>query len=131
MASVLEVPRTSGWLVQQETATTFAFRVQQPPYFATCNASRSHPQRPAHTPTPHTDTMKLEGAFTALVTPFSADGKSVDYEKLREIVEWQIQEGINGLVPVSASMTCPLLQAVCSFCCLRVALECVWIVGAM
>lgn len=46
--------------------------------------------------------MKLEGAFTALVTPFTADGKSVDYEKLREIVEWQIAEGINGLVPVRA-----------------------------
>lgn len=46
--------------------------------------------------------MKLEGAFTALVTPFTTDGKSVDYEKLREIVEWQIAEGINGLVPVRA-----------------------------
>ena len=44
--------------------------------------------------------MKLEGVFTALVTPFSPDGKSVDYDKLKEIVEWQIAEGINGLVPV-------------------------------
>lgn len=51
--------------------------------------------------------MKLAGAFTALVTPFTADGKNVDYDKLREIVEWQIQEGIDGLVPVS---DCPLAR---------------------
>jgi 4-hydroxy-tetrahydrodipicolinate synthase len=44
--------------------------------------------------------VQLQGAITALVTPFTADGKSVDYEKLRELVEWQIQEGIDGLVPV-------------------------------
>jgi 4-hydroxy-tetrahydrodipicolinate synthase len=45
-------------------------------------------------------TLKLQGAFTALVTPFTEDGSAVDYAKLRELVEWQIQEGINGLVPV-------------------------------
>lgn len=44
--------------------------------------------------------VQLQGAITALVTPFTADGTSVDYEKLRELVEWQIQEGIDGLVPV-------------------------------
>ena len=41
--------------------------------------------------------MKLNGAFTALVTPFR-DGK-VDEEAYRELIEWQIQEGIDGLVP--------------------------------
>ena len=40
--------------------------------------------------------MKLNGAFTALVTPFR-DGK-VDEEAYRELIEWQIQEGIDGLV---------------------------------
>uniref|UniRef100_M4BR34 4-hydroxy-tetrahydrodipicolinate synthase n=1 Tax=Hyaloperonospora arabidopsidis (strain Emoy2) TaxID=559515 RepID=M4BR34_HYAAE len=44
-------------------------------------------------------TLKLQGTFTALVTPFTEDGGAVDYVKLRELVEWQIQEGINGLVP--------------------------------
>lgn len=44
--------------------------------------------------------MVFQGAFTALVTPFTADGSSVDYEKLRELVEWQIEQGIDGLVPV-------------------------------
>lgn len=41
--------------------------------------------------------MRLTGAFTALVTPFK-NGK-IDEEKYRELIEWQIQEGINGLVP--------------------------------
>jgi 4-hydroxy-tetrahydrodipicolinate synthase len=54
--------------------------------------------------------MQLAGAFTALVTPFTADGKSVDYEKLREIVEWQIEEGINGLVPMGTTGESPTVS---------------------
>lgn len=41
--------------------------------------------------------MQLQGAFTALVTPFKNGG--IDEEKYRELIEWQIKEGINGLVP--------------------------------
>lgn len=41
--------------------------------------------------------MKLNGAFTALVTPFR--NGTVDEEAYREFIEWQIQEGIDGLVP--------------------------------
>jgi 4-hydroxy-tetrahydrodipicolinate synthase len=41
--------------------------------------------------------MQLTGAITALVTPFK-DGK-IDEEGYRELIEWQIGEGINGLVP--------------------------------
>ncbi len=41
--------------------------------------------------------MQLKGAFTALVTPFH--NGQVDEEKYRSFIEWQIQEGINGLVP--------------------------------
>lgn len=41
--------------------------------------------------------MKLRGAFTALVTPFS-DGK-VDEDALRALVRRQIDGGIDGLVP--------------------------------
>jgi 4-hydroxy-tetrahydrodipicolinate synthase len=39
----------------------------------------------------------FQGAATALVTPFNADG-SVDYGALSALVNWQISEGINGLV---------------------------------
>lgn len=38
----------------------------------------------------------FQGVFTAIVTPFK-NGK-VDLQALRELVEWQIQEGIHGLV---------------------------------
>lgn len=41
--------------------------------------------------------MQFVGAFTALVTPFR-NGK-VDEERYREFIEWQIAQGINGLVP--------------------------------
>ena len=41
--------------------------------------------------------MRISGAITALVTPF-INGR-VDEERFREFIEWQIQEGINGLVP--------------------------------
>lgn len=54
-------------------------------------------------------TLKLQGTFTALVTPFTEDGSAVDYAKLRELVEWQIQEGINGLVPVRPAADCAFL----------------------
>ncbi|HEY6802752.1 MAG TPA: 4-hydroxy-tetrahydrodipicolinate synthase [Pyrinomonadaceae bacterium] len=40
----------------------------------------------------------LRGCATALVTPFRADG-SVDIERLRNLVEFQIQSGIRMLVP--------------------------------
>ena len=42
--------------------------------------------------------MKLHGAFTALVTPFNADG-SVDMGALDALVDTQLRAGINGLVP--------------------------------
>ena len=38
----------------------------------------------------------FKGAYTALVTPYK-DGQ-VDYEALRFLVDWQIKEGIDGLV---------------------------------
>lgn len=41
--------------------------------------------------------MELRGAFTALSTPF-ADGE-IDEQNYRDFVEWQIEQGIDGLVP--------------------------------
>ena len=41
--------------------------------------------------------MQISGAITALVTPFT-NGR-IDEERFREFIEWQIAEGINGLVP--------------------------------
>lgn len=41
--------------------------------------------------------MQFKGAFTALVTPFH--NGVVDEEAYRNLIEWQIESGINGLVP--------------------------------
>ena len=41
--------------------------------------------------------MQFVGAFTALVTPFR--NGQVDEERYREFIEWQITQGIGGLVP--------------------------------
>ncbi|KAL3657048.1 hypothetical protein V7S43_018096 [Phytophthora oleae] len=46
-------------------------------------------------------TLRFDGTYTALVTPFTPDGSAVDYESLERMVEWQIQEGIDSLVPVN------------------------------
>jgi 4-hydroxy-tetrahydrodipicolinate synthase len=43
----------------------------------------------------------FSGAFTALITPFRDGG--VDVPALRELVEWQIQSGIDGLVPCGST----------------------------
>lgn len=53
--------------------------------------------------------MKLQGTFTALVTPFDRHGR-VDFGKLRELVEWQIAEGVEGLVPVGTTGESPTLD---------------------
>lgn len=39
----------------------------------------------------------FQGPMTAIVTPF-LEGQ-VDYEKLEQLIEWQIKEGIQGIVP--------------------------------
>ncbi|WP_320170061.1 4-hydroxy-tetrahydrodipicolinate synthase [Maridesulfovibrio sp.] len=41
--------------------------------------------------------MSFQGALTALVTPFK-DG-AIDQDAYRELIEWQIEQGIDGLVP--------------------------------
>ena len=51
----------------------------------------------------------LRGSITALVTPFRADG-SLDEKAFRALVEWQIAEGTNGLVPVGTTGESPTLS---------------------
>ncbi len=46
--------------------------------------------------------MNLGGTYTALVTPFQADG-ALDLDALSNLVEWQIESGIDGLVPCGSS----------------------------
>jgi 4-hydroxy-tetrahydrodipicolinate synthase len=53
--------------------------------------------------------MLLQGTFTALVTPFNRDG-SVDFTRLRALVEEQIAGGVEGLVPVGTTGESPTLS---------------------
>jgi 4-hydroxy-tetrahydrodipicolinate synthase len=50
----------------------------------------------------------FRGSFTALLTPF-ANG-SVDEKAFCDLVEWQIAEGTNGLVPVGTTGESPTLS---------------------
>lgn len=50
----------------------------------------------------------FEGVFTALVTPFREDG-SVDELALRQLVDFQVKDGIDGLVPVGTTGESPTL----------------------
>src|SRR5215218_3663234 len=52
--------------------------------------------------------MNLAGAMTAMITPF-ANGK-VDESRLREQIEYQIANGIDGLVPVGTTGESPTLD---------------------
>ena len=51
----------------------------------------------------------LRGAFTALVTPFTADG-ALDESAFRRLVRWQILAGIDGLVPCGTTGESPTLS---------------------
>ena len=51
----------------------------------------------------------LRGSLTALVTPFDKDGR-FDEKAFRALVEWQIEEGSDGLVPVGTTGESPTLS---------------------
>ena len=53
--------------------------------------------------------MQLRGCGTALVTPFHQDG-SLDEEALRNFVSWQIESGIDFLVPCGTTGETPTLS---------------------
>lgn len=53
--------------------------------------------------------MRLQGTFTAIVTPFTPDGEEVDWGALDNLVEEQIQGGVSGLVPCGTTGESPTL----------------------
>ena len=51
---------------------------------------------------------RFQGSFTALVTPFK--NGAVDEKAFRALIDWQIAEGTNGLVPVGTTGESPTLS---------------------
>lgn len=68
--------------------------------------------------------LRIQGSIVAIVTPFHQDG-SVNFSKLGELVDWQIQNGTDGIVALgttgeSATMTDEEDDAVCEYVLKRV-----------
>ncbi|GHT94884.1 4-hydroxy-tetrahydrodipicolinate synthase [Spirochaetia bacterium] len=53
--------------------------------------------------------IQLKGAFTALITPMKENG-DVDYDGFRRLVAFQLEAGINGLVPLGTTGETPTLD---------------------
>ncbi len=54
--------------------------------------------------------LALRGAFTALVTPFTEDGSSIDWDAFEALVQSQIENGVVGLVPCGTTGETPTLS---------------------
>ncbi|MBX3228332.1 MAG: 4-hydroxy-tetrahydrodipicolinate synthase [Labilithrix sp.] len=54
-------------------------------------------------------TLRFEGTFTALVTPFK-DDQSIDWDAFDKLVDGQIQAGITGIVPCGTTGESPALD---------------------
>jgi 4-hydroxy-tetrahydrodipicolinate synthase len=46
---------------------------------------------------------QFRGTYTVLVTPFTPDGGAVDMAALCDLVDWQIAQGIHGLIPLGST----------------------------
>jgi len=55
--------------------------------------------------------INLQGTFTALITPFTADGSSVDLERLDRNVRHQALAGVQGVVPCGTTGETPTLSS--------------------
>ena len=53
--------------------------------------------------------VTFSGCYTALVTPMTSD-RQVDYEGLRRLVEFQIREGVSGILAVGTTGESPTLD---------------------
>src|SRR4030042_2865321 len=53
--------------------------------------------------------MNFQGAWTALITPMTSDG-DVDWQGLEKNLQFQIEQGITGLVPTGTTGESPTLS---------------------
>ncbi len=54
--------------------------------------------------------MNFQGVYTAIITPFTADGSSIDYEAYAALIERQARAGITGIVPCGTTGESPTLN---------------------
>ncbi|MDR0512842.1 MAG: dihydrodipicolinate synthase family protein, partial [Treponema sp.] len=52
---------------------------------------------------------ELKGAFTALVTPMKENGE-VDFDGFKRLVNFQLEQGIDGIVPIGTTGETPTLD---------------------
>ena len=46
---------------------------------------------------------EFRGSYTVMVTPFREDGQGIDEAATRRFVDWQIREGVPGLIPLGST----------------------------
>ncbi len=54
--------------------------------------------------------LTFAGAYTALITPFSRDGATVDLPRLAEHIHFQAKGGVRGIVPCGTTGEAPTLE---------------------
>ncbi len=54
--------------------------------------------------------MILKGLFTAIITPFTRDGKYIDYEAYHKLIEKQLDAEVSGIVPCGTTGESPTLS---------------------
>lgn len=54
--------------------------------------------------------LSFRGTYTALITPFTADGERVDWAALKKLVDAQVDAGVEGLVPCGTTGESPTLS---------------------
>ena len=52
----------------------------------------------------------LQGSLVALITPMNQDG-SIHYEQLRDLIDWHINNGTDGIVNQVAELMCQSIRS--------------------
>lgn len=69
---------------------------------------------PPYTPPMHArhGPFSPRGCYTAIVTPFTADGSSVDFDRLEAQIRFQAEGGVSGVVPCGTTGESPTLSEI-------------------